>query len=66
MAKKLYSHLDLSDKKCVVCGKRLKRRIVETYPKADKCYSCSHPQRKVNKITNRIKRESQATRTIES
>lgn len=53
--KKLYSHLELSEKKCVSCGRRLKKRIVETYPKANECYRCSHPQRKGNKIINSAK-----------
>jgi hypothetical protein len=58
--KKAYKHTDLSDKKCSTPGCRnfLKRRVVETIPKADKCYTCSHPKRKVNKIMNRMKKES--------
>lgn len=54
MAKKGYKHTDLSDKKCSTpgCNRKLKTRIVLTYPKADKCYACSHPQRKANKVAN--------------
>jgi hypothetical protein len=58
--KKGYKHTDLSDKKCSTsgCNNRLKERIVQTYPKADKCYSCSHPKRKENKISNAARRDA--------
>lgn len=60
--KKAYKHTDLSDKKCSTPGCRnfLKRRVVETIPKADKCYACSHPQRKVNKIANALRKAALA------
>lgn len=60
MAKKLYSHLDLSDKVCATegCKRRLKRRVVETIPDAKLCYSCSHPSRKANKLANASRRAS--------
>lgn len=71
MAKKLNFKV-LSDKKCSnpnnnpKCQRFLKQRIVDTYPNASLCYSCSHPNRKANKIANRLKREKQPTPTIES
>lgn len=56
--KKEFKHTDLSSKKCSTtgCNNRLKERVVRTYPDADKCYSCSHPNRKANKIANAAKR----------
>lgn len=60
MAKKQFKHTDLSDRKCSTkgCNTMLKTRIVQTYPKADKCYACSHPTRKTNKVSNMARREA--------
>lgn len=40
MTRKLYSYNVLSSKRCVVCGRKMKKRIVEEHPKFDKCYRC--------------------------
>ena len=40
MAKKLYKHTELGEKRCIQCGKRLKKRIELEKPTADKCYRC--------------------------
>jgi hypothetical protein len=66
--KKAYKHTDLSDVRCSTPGCRnfLKKRVVETIPKASKCYACSHPNRKANKIMNRMKRESKQTAPTQS
>jgi len=66
--KKGLKHTDLSDKKCSTpgCHNMLKERVVRTYPKADKCYSCSHPKRKANKIANAARKASLAAPTARS
>lgn len=38
--KKSYSYDVLSDKKCIKCGRFLKKRIATEHPNFDKCYRC--------------------------
>ena len=38
--KKSYAYDMLDDKRCVKCGKKLKKRIAEEHPKFNKCYRC--------------------------
>ena len=40
MPKKLYKYDILGDKRCVVCGRRLKKRIEVEHPTFDRCYRC--------------------------
>jgi len=41
MVKKAYSYDILSEtKKCVKCGKRLKKRIETEHPRFNKCWRC--------------------------
>jgi len=58
--KKEFRHNDLSNVKCCNegCGHMIKLRLImEARERGDgtpqECYHCSHPNRKVNKITNR-------------
>lgn len=68
--KKAYKHTEMSDVRCATqgCKRFLKRRVVETIPEAKYCYQCSHPDRKANKIANRVKKEApkRTVPTIES
>lgn len=41
MAKKPYKYNVLSNVRCIICNKRLKKNVVERKPTADKCYVCS-------------------------
>ena len=38
--KKNYAYDVLSDKQCIVCGKKLKKRIEIEHPNFTKCYRC--------------------------
>ena len=38
--KKPYKHTELSDKRCIKCGKRLKKNLLVKKPNAVKCYKC--------------------------
>ena len=40
MAKKSYDYAMMGDKKCVKCGKKLKKRIEVDHPNFNKCYHC--------------------------
>ena len=40
MSKKSYKYDKLGDKRCVVCGRKLKKRIEIEHPTFDKCYRC--------------------------
>jgi hypothetical protein len=64
--KKVYRHNDLSTVKCTTegCNRRIKMRlVVEFAMRGDKtplkCYHCTHPKRKANKIFNKAKRAAQ-------
>ena len=46
--KKKKDYTVLSDKRCVVCGCRLKQNLVDQYPDATHCYK--HYQRDVKKV----------------
>jgi hypothetical protein len=48
MAKKSYAFNVLSDKECAMpnCKKKLKKRIVEERPTADRCYKCYQETKK--------------------
>ena len=37
--KKPYDFREMSDKKCTVCDKSLKKNVVERQPAADRCYA---------------------------
>ena len=38
--RKEFSFDELSDKRCVECGKQLKKRIAQNKPTADLCFAC--------------------------
>jgi len=40
MSKKSYSYNELSEKKCMKCGKPLKKRIALEHPNITTCYRC--------------------------
>jgi len=40
MSKKTFSYNELGEKKCIKCGKRLKKRIELEHPNFSKCYRC--------------------------
>jgi len=44
--KKPYEYKELSNEKCKVCGKRLKKNLMHKAPHADICHSC----KKVGKL----------------
>ena len=46
MAKKPYKFTEMSDKKCRICGKLLKKNVVERQPTADTCYAHESSERK--------------------
>jgi len=46
MAKKPYDFREISNKHCVICGKPLKKNVVERQPNADRCYAHESPRRK--------------------
>lgn len=48
MAKKSYAFNVLSDKECSMpnCNKKLKKRIAEERPTADRCYKCYQKTKK--------------------
>jgi len=43
--KKPYKFNQMSERKCVVCGKRLKKNLLEKKPDADMCYKCFREMR---------------------
>ena len=45
--KKPFSFLELSNKKCIVCGCKLKKNLVEKNPDADRCFE--HHMQQVRK-----------------
>jgi len=38
--KKSYPFNEMGDRRCVVCGRPIKRRLVEEKPTATKCFQC--------------------------
>ena len=59
--KKSYPFNELSNKRCIECGKPLKRRIAEEKPSAGRCYRC-HSTR-LMKERNREAAEKQREKT---
>ena len=41
MARKPYQYKELSNIRCHLCGKRLKKNVIVRKPTADTCYVCS-------------------------
>lgn len=42
--KKPFSNNDFSNKKCVSCGRPLKKNLLAKKSKADKCFRCFYPE----------------------
>lgn len=52
--RKPFKHTDVdTSRKCVVCHKPLKKNLLAKRHNAEKCFSCTNPERKANKIMNR-------------
>jgi len=45
---KKYRFDELSDKRCIKCGERLKKNLIEKKPTANMCYKCYRFDRNVN------------------
>lgn len=46
MVKKPYKFDEMSDKRCNICGRFLKKNVIERQPDADTCYAHESPERK--------------------
>jgi len=48
-----YTEVDNS-RVCVVCRRPLKKNLLVKRPNAEKCFACTKPDRKANKLINRL------------
>ncbi|NIO83426.1 MAG: hypothetical protein GTN53_22955 [Candidatus Aminicenantes bacterium] len=53
--KKLFKHTDLSDRRCIDCGRRLKKNLIARRKNAARCYKCHRGFRSI--IKKRIARQ---------
>ena len=59
--KKAYPYNVLGNKRCVECGKRLKKRIVEEKPTANHCYRCGLGKTMKERNENGVKKHRERT-----
>lgn len=55
--RKPFKHTEVDNSRvCVVCRRPLKKNLLVKRPNAEKCFACTKPDRKANKLINRLAR----------
>lgn len=62
MAKKPYTYREMSNKRCAVCGKNLKKNLVAKKPDAKLCYICYRAARNASQLEKLAQREERYDR----